>query len=196
MKKENIQKTVMLNSFQHPHHNQPLFQAEKILNQVQDDNRRGFTLIELLVVVLIIGILAAVAVPQYQVATDKARFTEVLSLAKTAKDAQEIYYLANGKYADNWEELELSFPATNISGTNLDTTTGWRVQLRQDPFAIYVRDGKIPGVVLIVGLAHASAPWTNRSACYVQGSIYKRAHTLCKNITGNEPVSDLYYWFD
>ena len=81
------------------------------------NTKRGFTLIELLVVVLIIGILAAVAVPQYQLAVDKARYSELMALTKHIKTEQELYYLANGQYATDCEELGMDAP-TNTKLSN------------------------------------------------------------------------------
>ncbi len=68
----------------------------KTLKQVQGDGMRGFTLIELLVVVLIIGILAAVAVPQYQKAVAKARAAHMLMYISNLQKAMDIYLLEYG----------------------------------------------------------------------------------------------------
>jgi Tfp pilus assembly protein PilE len=59
----------------------------------------------LIVVVFIIGIITAIALPQYQTAVLKTRITSAVPITKNIKDSAERYYLVNGAYPDKWSDL-------------------------------------------------------------------------------------------
>ncbi len=85
--------------------------------------QKGFTLIELLVVVLLIGILSAIALPQYRKAVIKARYMQLKTMASAIANAQEVYYLANNKYAASFDELDVNTPAYTEEGNSSDSST-------------------------------------------------------------------------
>ena len=96
--------------------------------------RLGFTLIELLVAVLIIGIMSAVALPQYQRAVEKSRATQALTMLKSVYQAAKSYQLANGSWPTQFEELDVEIPWTGntpfVNGMK-DTLSNenWSIQL-------------------------------------------------------------------
>ena len=64
-------------------------------------NRKGFTLIELMIVVVIIGILAALAIPRFMKSTTKAKQSEAKQILKQIYTMQHTYRQANAAYGDN-----------------------------------------------------------------------------------------------
>ena len=84
---------------------------------MQKKNKSGFTLIELLVVVLIVGILSAVALPQYSIAVEKARSAEALSLMNAVAGAAERYCFQKDDWPtnNNFNQLDIEVPAFSAS---------------------------------------------------------------------------------
>ena len=92
-------------------------------------NKKAFTLIELLVVVLIIGILAAIALPQYEKSVMKTKFAKVITYSNIVAQAEEEYYLINGKYACRPMDLTLDIPYKTITSGTFTFEDGYTVML-------------------------------------------------------------------
>ena len=165
---------------------------------------KGFTLIELLVVVLIIGILSAVALPQYQKAVDKARVSELFAIVKNLKVQQEAYYMANGYYAANCEEMGADIPSgyiKNASGSydlkkgsyhyNISCQNGSNAKVEGRSYGLIQASGFSVNIETYFDNITDTAK-AGRSFCYAYGGN-ARGMNVCKTF-GKEKMQEDAYW--
>ena len=76
--------------------------------------KQGFKLIELLVVVLVIGILSAVALPQYQTAVERARATEALTQMSAIRSAAERFHSQRESWPTSFNQLDVDIPTSPV----------------------------------------------------------------------------------
>lgn len=114
-----------------------------IFSCMKNTKNAAFALIELLIVVLMIGVLAAVAVPQYRTAVLKSRTAEMLLLGEKLRNAQKIYRMETGRYSTDISSLSVTLPAGFIIDSSSPQTAlrkGKRVE--QGVFVDILRGGE------------------------------------------------------
>ncbi len=114
-------------------------------------DKKGFTLIELLIVVVIIGILAAIAIPKFAATREKAYFAAMKSDLKNLMAQEEIYYSDTYSYSDVATDLDF----VQTEGVNVTiaeaTGTGWSATATHEALgadqgcAVYYGDAADPG---------------------------------------------------
>ena len=133
----------------------------------------GFSLVELLVVVLIIGILSAIALPQYEKIIEKSRATQALIFLRNIADAQKVYFMENGTYARKFSDLGIDIPWTGTEEgvvypriTDTRSNQQWSVQIQWDTDAdsltyIIRLNGKYKGGGFAIYNGRAGKPESN-----------------------------------
>ena len=148
------------------------------------NNKKGFTLIELLVVVLIIGILASIALPQYRLAVGKVELSTLKTITRNIQDAAQRYYLMKGTYAGVNDNLDIDKPASIYCYIFTDSSNN-RVFCRRK-----IANGEIEYSIN----RSTGKPHSCRVAGYDRNSIRDR---ICKRDTGDNigSTSGTGWWY-
>lgn len=121
-------------------------------------DKKGFTLIELIFAVVIIGILAALAIPRFSSTIEKSRTAEAINTLETLRNAQEVYKLENGAYTDTRRNLDVTIPASrNFEAPNVSDTPDPLASIRRNASGYdYTLTIDIDGTVRCAGTAPAN----------------------------------------
>jgi type IV pilus assembly protein PilA len=121
--------------------------------------QQGFTLIELMIVVAIIGILAAIAIPAYQDYTIRAKVTEAMGLASSAKTSVSEYRLSQGVFPTNATQAGLSTTVTSKYVVGVVVTspaTGGRIAVQLNGTSV----GTTGNVIFEGTMGNSTVDWS------------------------------------
>lgn len=144
--------------------------------------KRGFTLLELLVVVVIIGILAAIALPQYKLAVEKTKSAEALAILQSMARAQQNYYLIHGSYATSFDGLDISLPGTlrNVvgGGEYITLPSGWTIVMTSKSYT-HATNKSFTNTIVFHYI-------NNVRSCHAKQNN-KIANKVCESLGGKSP---------
>ena len=141
------------------------------------NNKKGFTLIELLVVVLIIGILAAMALPQYFKAVERSRMTEAVALLANIAQAQQRKYLQINKYTTDYRGLDVA--PKQASGASYYTKGNPSTGANGNGFAV-VLENTVYDTGIATATRMSSGSGTALQYAYVLKRYYAGNGTMCQ----------------
>lgn len=140
--------------------------------------KKGFTLIELLVVVLIIGILASIALPQYQKAVLKSRYVQAKTMTQAIATSVKLFNLANGSFTQDFDDLTLDVTKSATSVQDNVARFSWG-------YCHLACSGKCGGCYVQMGNSRTIGYWkepflSDRTACIVLDGAPDVVRQICQ----------------
>lgn len=157
--------------------------------------KKGFTLIELLVVVLIIGILSAVALPQYTTAVEKSRTTEAMTNMSAIAHAGERAFMLTGAWPTTLDNLDVEIPTMKYyavqTPTAITNNKGWRLTFRRSPsneYYLYTIIADSGEVWRFCG-GESNAPTLNDDYTVSMSANSGETQKMCDSITSGQATN-------